>query len=85
MRIPEVLVSQRCRVSCTFPQLGARVVQSKESVRQVRTVAMASSTRTALVPVANGSEEMEAVIMVDCLRRAGVRHARSTMVLQCTS
>ncbi|OVA09204.1 ThiJ/PfpI [Macleaya cordata] len=32
---------------------------------------MASSTRKVLVPIANGTEPMEAVIMIDVLRRAG--------------
>jgi 4-methyl-5(b-hydroxyethyl)-thiazole monophosphate biosynthesis len=31
-----------------------------------------ASSKTALVPIANGSEEMEAVIVADVLRRAAV-------------
>ena len=33
----------------------------------------ASVTKTVLVPIANGTEEMEAVIIIDVLRRAGVK------------
>ena len=32
---------------------------------------MASASKKVLVPIADGSEEMEAVIVIDVLRRAG--------------
>ena len=34
---------------------------------------MAAAEKTVLVPIGNGSEEMEAIITVDVLRRAGAK------------
>ena len=46
----------------------------------LRRCAMAGASKRVLVPIGNGSEEMEAVVIIDVLRRAGVevqcRHAR---------
>lgn len=44
---------------------------STSSTQRFAVSAMASTLRKVLVPIANGSEPMEAVIMVDVLRRAG--------------
>jgi hypothetical protein len=39
---------------------------------RLSTVRMAARTASVLVPIANGSEEMEAVIVIDVLRRAKI-------------
>jgi hypothetical protein len=64
------------RVHCCLPRstvlrsgLLAAVVPSTSSSRQV--AAMAADQKAILVPIGTGTEEMEAVITIDVLRRAG--------------
>jgi hypothetical protein len=53
-------------------QLALRISRPvRSSARPVR--AMAAGEKTVLVPIGNGSEEMEAIITVDVLRRAGAK------------
>lgn len=64
------------RISCCLPRssvlrsgLLAAVVSNTSSSRQV--AAMAAGQKAVLVPIGTGTEEMEAVITIDVLRRAG--------------
>ena len=49
----------------------APVATPRAASRRVATLAMAAAAKRVLVPIANGSEEIEAVSIVDVLRRAG--------------
>lgn len=52
--------------------LTTRLPPAARAARAPRRMSTLAAAKTALVPVADGSEEMEAVIIVDVLRRAGV-------------
>lgn len=49
--------------------LAVPIIPAPAPARRVAT--MASDKKTVLVPIGTGSEEMEAVIIIDVLRRAG--------------
>ncbi|XP_038685165.1 protein DJ-1 homolog B-like [Tripterygium wilfordii] len=57
----------------SFPKLSskARIPTRNRRFFAVRASSMASPSKKVLVPVANGTEPMEAVITIDVLRRAG--------------
>lgn len=61
-----------------FTRRAGRCVHMSNS----RPVSMAAGKRV-LVPIADGSEEMEAVIVIDCLRRAGERHSCAGLPARC--
>ena len=67
---------QACRVITAPLLLGVFGGQRprptlSQIVRRRALVTMAAASKTVLVPIANGTEEMEAVIVIDVLRRAG--------------
>ena len=49
------------------------MMMSSSSLDQTTTTTTPKKPKTALVPIANGSEEMETTVIVDVLRRAGCR------------
>lgn len=64
--------ARRCNpLSSTTEGLQSRSLVAAAGRTQFVISMSSSSTKTVLVPIGNGSEEMEAVIIIDVLRRAG--------------
>lgn len=72
LSMPMIMTSLRCTIKKLF-ELSQKSAFESRSWKYLSTVRM--TTKSALVLLAEGAEEMETVISVDVLRRAGVRTA----------
>lgn len=64
----------RCRAA-----FAPRLANQTRRVAAMASAGVAPLEKTVLVPIGNGTEEMEAVIIIDVLRRAGAK-ARSPTI-----